>query len=166
MRTRGTSTVLLAIRLFVGLAVICLAGCSPEEPSVTSAQTAAPALSPGVVDDERILNALENEPGSWLAHGMDFNERRFSPLTQYGQLSSRRTSEKRGLSVVGAGTQPRKLPKVSHSMMEGGATWEPFTPVAARDSAMGRDEARPEPAEPGRTDRPPAPAVARAETAS
>ena len=82
MRTRGTSTVLLAIRVFVGLAVICLAGCSPEEPSVTSEQTAAPALSLGVVDDERILNALENEPGSWLAHGMDFNERRFSPLTQ------------------------------------------------------------------------------------
>ena len=34
---------------------------SPPEPSI------------GMVDDARILAALENEPGSWLAHGIDFN---------------------------------------------------------------------------------------------
>ena len=47
-----------------------------------AAPDAAPLPSIGLVDDARILAALENEPGSWIAHGMDFNERRFSPLTQ------------------------------------------------------------------------------------
>ncbi|MCZ6708987.1 MAG: PQQ-binding-like beta-propeller repeat protein [Gammaproteobacteria bacterium] len=48
----------------------------------TSASGAAPAPTIGLVDDARIQAALENEPGSWIAHGMDFTENRFSPLTQ------------------------------------------------------------------------------------
>ena len=52
-------------------------------PTVEMEETATvPAPTLGLVDDERILNAVANEPGNWLAHGMDFNERRFSPLVQ------------------------------------------------------------------------------------
>ncbi len=52
---------------------------SPTDDSIV---VAPPEPSIGMVDDARILAALENEPGSWLAHGIDFNEQRFSPLTQ------------------------------------------------------------------------------------
>ncbi len=34
------------------------------------------------VTDTRIQNALKDEPGSWMAHGQDFKEQRFSPLMQ------------------------------------------------------------------------------------
>lgn len=35
----------------------------------------------GDITDQRIQNA-DREPGNWLSHGRDFNNRRFSPLTQ------------------------------------------------------------------------------------
>ena len=34
----------------------------------------------GNIDQSRIINA-DNEPHNWLAHGRDYNEQRFSPLS-------------------------------------------------------------------------------------
>ncbi|MDH3644874.1 MAG: PQQ-binding-like beta-propeller repeat protein, partial [Gammaproteobacteria bacterium] len=55
---------------------------SSEAPDATVAGAETPEPSIGMVDDTRIQAALANEPGSWLAHGIDFTEKRFSPLTQ------------------------------------------------------------------------------------
>ena len=40
----------------------------------------------GQIDDARINNA-ESEPGNWLAYGRDYEEQRFSPLTQINRES-------------------------------------------------------------------------------
>ena len=34
------------------------------------------------VDDSRIINSFENEPGNWLSYGQNYKEQRFSHLTQ------------------------------------------------------------------------------------
>ena len=34
------------------------------------------------VDDARIINSFENEPGNWLSYGQNYKEQRFSHLTQ------------------------------------------------------------------------------------
>ena len=61
-------------------ALLALAACTepPEEPAPELEISATPM---GWVDEARILAAAEAEPGSWLAHGLDYNERRFSHLT-------------------------------------------------------------------------------------
>ncbi len=73
------------------IGVLGIAGCGDTDQAVVEeSPVAVPGAGNGEaigqvigqVDDERILNAIEQEPGSWLAHGIDFNERRFSPLTQ------------------------------------------------------------------------------------
>jgi quinohemoprotein ethanol dehydrogenase len=54
-------------------------------PADAAEDPAGPEQSVGsiaMVDDARIEAAMEQEPGSWLAHGIDFRENRFSPLTQ------------------------------------------------------------------------------------
>jgi len=63
-------------------------GCSPaenkenKEKQAKSTAPAASELTPqGKINDQRINNAA-SEPGSWLAHGLDYKEQRFSPLTQ------------------------------------------------------------------------------------
>ncbi|MBT3695898.1 MAG: PQQ-binding-like beta-propeller repeat protein, partial [Gammaproteobacteria bacterium] len=60
-------------------------GCSPAENKAKQTKSTAPAASEvtpqGKINDQRINNAA-SEPGSWLAHGLDYKEQRFSPLTQ------------------------------------------------------------------------------------
>ena len=82
---------LFPVRLVVPFVLAgLLSACgTPETPeaageaeTASQAPAAAPAASVGMVDDARILAALEKEPGSWMAHGIDFDERRFSPLDQ------------------------------------------------------------------------------------
>ncbi|MDH3641459.1 MAG: PQQ-dependent dehydrogenase, methanol/ethanol family [Gammaproteobacteria bacterium] len=85
---RGISTAaILVIIIMVVAAAGWLIYSNSETPAPVAAQpeevaVEAPAPSVGMVTDERILNAVEQESGSWIAHGIDFNERRFSPLTQ------------------------------------------------------------------------------------
>ena len=60
-------------------------GCSESASTETSkpieqAASTDPS-SKGLIDDGRINNA-NAEPGNWLAYGRDFEEQRFSPLTQ------------------------------------------------------------------------------------
>ena len=40
------------------------------------------APTAGNVDDERIMRAAEDEPGSWLTYGQTYKEQRFSTLDQ------------------------------------------------------------------------------------
>ena len=54
---------------------------TPAEPAASEPQAAVSAPSIGMIDDERINNAA-SEPGNWLAFGRDYEEQRFSPLTQ------------------------------------------------------------------------------------
>jgi len=86
-------------RMRAGVLVMCLPlavfGCSqeaaestPEEGGPAAAADAATASSSAEVirqvtadvDGERIINADE-EPGNWLAHGRNYQEDRYSPLT-------------------------------------------------------------------------------------
>ncbi|MEM7080806.1 MAG: PQQ-binding-like beta-propeller repeat protein, partial [Pseudomonadota bacterium] len=61
------------------LALVCglLAGCERVPEQVPEA-----AVGAGEVDDQRIVEAVTAEPGSWLSYGQDYREQRFSPLTQ------------------------------------------------------------------------------------
>ena len=75
----------IGFALFV---VALIMGCSPaenkenKEKQTKSTTPAASEVTPqGKINDQRINNAA-SEPGSWLAHGLDYKEQRFSPLTQ------------------------------------------------------------------------------------
>ena len=59
------------------------------------AQTPA-ARGAGGVTDERIANAVQNEPGSWLSYGQTYDEQRFSKLDQI----ARSTVAKLGLAWI------------------------------------------------------------------
>ncbi len=72
----------IGFALFV---VALIMGCSPAENKEKQTKSTTPAASEvtpqGKINDQRINNAA-SEPGSWLAHGLDYKEQRFSPLTQ------------------------------------------------------------------------------------
>ena len=72
--------------LFISLVVIALWGCSEDgsQPNSQNPENSASAIAQ--IDDARINNA-ESEPGNWLAYGRDYEEQRFSPLTQINRES-------------------------------------------------------------------------------
>jgi len=62
-------------------ATISITGCSKNE---------TPIITPdplGQVDDQRIINAPQDEPGSWLTYGQTYKEQRFSMLTQINKTN-------------------------------------------------------------------------------
>jgi quinohemoprotein ethanol dehydrogenase len=65
--------------------VLVSVGCSEPNRSADEREKSISkpieAASKGAIDDARINNAA-SEPGNWLAHGLDYREQRFSPLTQ------------------------------------------------------------------------------------
>jgi PQQ-dependent dehydrogenase (methanol/ethanol family) len=68
------------------VAALFAASCKHEEPSgaapaLASASAPKHELGAAAVDQNRLIHA-DREPGSWLAAGRDYNEQRFSPLTQ------------------------------------------------------------------------------------
>src|SRR5262245_19278442 len=75
--------VIAALALAVSASAL-LTGCKSPAGDQTPTASVAPAMhemGAAAVDQKRILNA-DKEPGSWLAAGRDYNEQRFSPLTQ------------------------------------------------------------------------------------
>nr|NIP15881.1 PQQ-binding-like beta-propeller repeat protein [Pseudomonadales bacterium]NIX09170.1 PQQ-binding-like beta-propeller repeat protein [Pseudomonadales bacterium] len=77
----------IVILAVVAVAALAYVFMQTEEklPADAAEGPAGPEHSVGsiaMVDDARIEAAMEQEPGSWLAHGIDFRENRFSPLTQ------------------------------------------------------------------------------------
>ncbi len=82
---------LFSIKIFT--VILMLTGCS-EDASKSASQAAGSTESNiGLIDDARINNA-ESEPGNWLAYGRDYEEQRFSPLTQI----NRETVDRLGLA--------------------------------------------------------------------
>ena len=89
---RSTTVWLLAITFGFFL----VTGCSSEEPpaetgaeQIEAAETpvsTGPAAAIGQIDDARI-NSAASEPDNWLAHGRDYREQRFSPLTEINRES-------------------------------------------------------------------------------
>ena len=63
--------------VFVLVVVCTLWSCGGD--AGTDVEALAPA---GQVDDERIMRAASDEPGSWLSYGQNYKEQRFSTLTQ------------------------------------------------------------------------------------
>ncbi len=61
--------------------VVALSGCSDGPTGPANQSITGSGSDIGQIDDARINNA-ESEPGNWLAYGRDYEEQRFSPLTQ------------------------------------------------------------------------------------
>ena len=73
-----------AVVLFASLLNVA---CSPPGDSQLSTSVETSSNGPrGAIDDARINNAA-SEPGNWLAHGLDYREQRFSPLSQINRES-------------------------------------------------------------------------------
>ena len=61
----------------VAMSALAVSACSSDGPSA-----ATEVMGSGYVDDARIINAPNAEPGSWLTYGQTYKEQRFSHLTQ------------------------------------------------------------------------------------
>jgi PQQ-dependent dehydrogenase (methanol/ethanol family) len=70
-----------ALALAVSAGALFTACSSPAGDQKPAASAAVHETGAAAVDTRRLLNA-DREPGSWLAAGRDYNEQRFSPLTQ------------------------------------------------------------------------------------
>ena len=98
MRTWGTFVPMQSRRLLswqallVGSSVL-ITSCSGDngqmDTEAVTSGTASRSTSIGLIDDARIQNT-DSEPGSWLSYGRDFEEQRFSPLTQINKGSVER----------------------------------------------------------------------------
>ena len=80
-RQRGMSSALvvgIVLVVVVALAVVLYFTRWPGE----DAPLESVAQGPGWVDEARLAEAAETEPGSWLAHGQTYDELRFPSLTQ------------------------------------------------------------------------------------
>ena len=73
--------------------ILFLAGCSDDASESPNQAVGGRGSNIGQSDDARINNAA-SEPGNWLAYGRDYEEQRFSPLTQI----SRETVDRLGLA--------------------------------------------------------------------
>ena len=67
-----------AKRIFAGFAITILGACQPETGNIREHASAGPET----VDDQRIIQSQQIEPGNWLTHGLTYKEQRFSLLTQ------------------------------------------------------------------------------------
>ena len=66
--------------------LLIFSGCSENSTQSGSESLTDGSSNIGQIDDARINNA-ESEPGNWLAYGRDYEEQRFSPLTQINRES-------------------------------------------------------------------------------
>ena len=83
---RATTLAVMRLGLMglMTLVAVSLGGCDVAPPSDTTDSSGASSVEPtaALVNDERIIRAAVEEPGSWLAYGQTFEEQRFSTLTQ------------------------------------------------------------------------------------
>ena len=63
-------------------AALILVGCSDEQSQEPAQATAVPSPTTALVDEARVVDVEENEPGAWLTFGRTYEEQRFSPLTE------------------------------------------------------------------------------------
>ena len=76
--------------IFFVLVVLCVISCSQEQPASTAldeSTTAVSAPSTAMVDEMRVANIETVEPGAWLTYGRNYEEQRFSPLTDINRDS-------------------------------------------------------------------------------
>ena len=79
---KALTAIVAVLVVAIGAFLVLQDDAQPDSVAKQSQPVTMPELVVGMVDDERIQGALENEPGNWLAHGLDFTEQRFSPLAQ------------------------------------------------------------------------------------
>ena len=141
---RGVIVTLALIAVAIVLVLIVRGKMPPaEEPAAEApvaaeqpaAQTARDDRSPGWVDEERLAKAAETEPGSWLAHGQDYDELRFSTLNQINRESVS------GLGVAwykdfGNRRRMQSTPLVIDGVMY---VTDPWSIVYALDAATGEE---------------------------
>ena len=121
--------------LVTGIGLYVLFRSPAEAPSIVQ-QTPepGPTMRVGQIDDARINNA-DSEPGNWLAYGRDYEEQRFSPLTQINAD----TVERLGLSWfkdMGTSRALESTPIVVDGIMFFTSAW---SRVYAVDAVTGKD---------------------------
>ena len=119
----------MSLRNRVGTLVLSLllAACSQPENELP------PPLA-GDVTDQRIINAAVNEPGSWLSHGHNYKEQRFSTLTEINKRNLNRLSLEWTLPIGGAAERMQGTPLVIDGVMYVTNGW---SVVYALDAATG-----------------------------
>jgi len=135
---RGVIVTLAVVAAAIVLILVIRAAMRPgEQPAVVPPATvqADADRQPGWVDEERLANAAEAEPGSWLAHGQDYDELRFSTLTQINRDSVS------GLGVawykdLGNRRRMQSTPLVIDGVMY---VTDPWSIVYALDAASGEE---------------------------
>lgn len=94
---------------------------------------AAPATA-GDIDDRRLLDA-DQERGSWLIHGRDYANLRFSPLDQINRKTVKRLVPK-WIYQTGSAATFQTTPLIADGVMYVSA---PFSNVMALDARTGRE---------------------------
>ena len=93
------------------------AACSPaNNTNESSANPTSQTLPAGNIDDARINNAA-SEPGNWLAHGLDYREQRFSPLTQINRDTATNPGLAKKMNVQLASAEHAKKEEASGMLL-------------------------------------------------
>ncbi len=79
---RRLSSIAIAAGLsMAALSALSWAATAPAKPAAKASPSAVRPVTIGALDGAAIANA-DRHPGDWLSHGRDYQEQRFSPLTQ------------------------------------------------------------------------------------
>ena len=102
---------------YAGLAGLFLVlGCGQEsEVSVPDTR--------GNVTDQRIIDAVVAEPGSWLTYGQTYKEQRFSALTQINKSNLDRLGLVWSLPIGGSTERMQGTPLVVDGVMYATSGW-------------------------------------------
>ena len=84
------------------------------------------------VDDQRISQAVEEEPGNWLSYGMDYKEQRFSPLQQINRESVQRLDLAWYKALGGGSERMQGTPLVVDGVMYATNGWSVVFALDAR----------------------------------
>ena len=110
--------------------IISIIGCSKHE---------TPIITPdplGQVDDQRIINALQDEPGSWLTYGQTYKEQRFSMLTQINKTNIQELGLEWHKNIGGPTERMQGTPLVVDGIMYVSSGW---SVIYALDAKTGNE---------------------------
>ncbi len=145
--TRSTTLAAGGLALFLALMACGKSDqAAPEQAAASTPQAPAPARGVDAIDDARLVNAA-SEPESWLTHGGNYAEQRFSTLdqinagnvAQLGLAWSHDTNTTRGLEAT---------PVVEDGVIYTTGSW---SLVYAVDARTGKELWRYDPKVPGET---------------
>lgn len=121
--------------VLIVLFVTSISSCD-ETKKVTDPTAEVPQVKARQVDDQRIINATTNEPGSWLSYGQDYKEQRFSKLTQINRQNVDKLGVAWSKQIGGNRERMQGTPLVADGVMYVTNGW---SVVYALDAVTGRE---------------------------